>query len=123
MDKQGRDDGRFKPSSFGKTGRLPVDAYEDERGMKHWSEGPKVYQRSDVSIKEEVCEQLTHSDYIDASELEVSVIDGIVTLEGFVNTRSAKWLAEDLIEDLPGVVDIQNHIKLSGTDNLTKGLY
>ena len=35
---------------------------------------------------------------IDASEVEISVVSGLVTLEGSVDSRMAKYQIEDMIE-------------------------
>jgi hypothetical protein len=46
--------------------------------------GPKGYQRSDERLEEEICDRLTADSDIDASELEVLVQNGEVTLQGSV---------------------------------------
>lgn len=74
--------------------------------------GPKGYKRSDERIMETVSEQLTHDPHVDASEIEVQVRDGIVTLSGHVDSRRSKRHAEDIIEHLPGVIDVHNRIEI-----------
>src|SRR5437868_3838690 len=56
---------------------------------------PKGYQRSDERIREDVCERLSHSSGLDVSEVEVTVMQGIVTLSGTVNDRRQKYRMED----------------------------
>jgi osmotically-inducible protein OsmY len=82
----------------------------------HRGKGPKGYQRSDERIRELVCEALTEHDEIDASNIEVSVADGEVTLKGMVEHRHAKRLAEDIIESISGVRDIHNQIRIANRD-------
>jgi hypothetical protein len=72
--------------------------------------GPKGYRRSDRSIKEEASETLFWSPDVDASELELDVQDGCIFLKGFVDSRHAKKLAQELIESLSGVNDVQNQL-------------
>ena len=72
--------------------------------------GPKNYKRSDERIREDVSEALFHHHDIDASEIEVDVKDGLVTLRGEVDDRHTKRLAEDVIENLSGVTDIRNEL-------------
>ncbi len=91
-------------SSFG-TG----SSYGSSYGI-HSGKGPKGYRRSDDRIKEEVSDALERHPQIDASELEVDVKDGIVTLKGHVEERRIKRMAEDAIENLPGVRDIRNEL-------------
>jgi hypothetical protein len=74
--------------------------------------GPKGYRRSDERIREEVNEELTRHPEIDASEIEVNVENGEVTLTGKVGDRHQKRLAEDLAERCSGVNDVHNQLKV-----------
>ncbi|MFY9552181.1 MAG: BON domain-containing protein [Thermoanaerobaculia bacterium] len=86
--------------------------------------GPKGYKRSDERIKEDVSEALERDGDLDASEIEVVVAYGEVTLEGMVPDRQSKRLAEDLVEDLPGVKQVHNRLRIEsgqGTEKETSG--
>lgn len=74
--------------------------------------GPRGYTRSDETIYEDVCERLTRFGYVDATDVEVSVSGGEVTLEGWVADRDQKRLAEDLADGVPGVLDVHNRIRI-----------
>jgi osmotically-inducible protein OsmY len=74
--------------------------------------GPKGYRRTDERIQEEINEQLTRHPEIDASEIEVSVKNGEVTLSGTVDDRHAKRLAEDIAEECSGVSEVRNNIRV-----------
>jgi hypothetical protein len=74
--------------------------------------GPKNYQRSDERIREDVNERLADNADLDATDIEVSVSQREVTLEGKVEDRRAKRLAEDIAEAVPGVQDVHNHLKV-----------
>lgn len=74
--------------------------------------GPKGYTRTDDRIREDVCERLSQDDDVDASEIEVSVTDGEVTLRGTVVTRSMKHDAEDIAEKVSGVKDVHNELRV-----------
>jgi hypothetical protein len=78
--------------------------------------GPKGYRRSDDRIKEDVCEQLTLHPDIDASEIEVKVQGGEVSLTGTVDSRRAKRLVEDLVEVASGVKDVNNQLRVKQRD-------
>jgi len=73
--------------------------------------GPKGYRRSDERIKEDVNDRLTDHAYLDASDIEVSVKDGEVTLSGKVLDRTDKRLAEDVVESISGVRNVQNNLR------------
>lgn len=81
-------------------------------GENHRGRGPKGYRRSDERIREILCEHLTEDPSIDASEIQVTVKDCEVTLEGFVNDRRAKWWAEELAHRSRGVKDVHNRLKI-----------
>lgn len=74
--------------------------------------GPKGYQRSDERIREEVCDRLMADDWIDASDIDVTVEQGEVRLAGTVRDRRAKRRAEDLAEDVMGVRDVMNQVRV-----------
>lgn len=84
------------------------------RGRGEFSgRGPRGYRRSDERIKEDVCQCLTDDEHIDASNIEVAVADREVTLTGSVSSRWQKRHAEDIIENLPGVRDVINSIRVT----------
>jgi hypothetical protein len=74
--------------------------------------GPKGYQRSDEKIAEEVNERLERHGEVDASEIEVSCAEGVVTLKGKVGDRHSKRLAEDCAESVYSVKDVMNEIRV-----------
>lgn len=74
--------------------------------------GPKGYTRSDERIREDVCDRLSWNDEVDATDIIVRVQNGEVTLEGSVETRRMKRLAEDIAEDVPGVLDVHNTVRV-----------
>jgi BON domain len=58
--------------------------------------GPKGYQRADDRIREDVCERLAEDPDIDASDMEVTVKDGEVTLSGSAAGRTGLVVATSL---------------------------
>lgn len=81
-------------------------------GNSYSGKGPKNYARSDERIREDVCECLTYHPNVDASEIDVLVKDGEVTLTGSVVDRGSKRLAEDITEDVRGVRDVHNQLRV-----------
>ncbi len=79
----------------------------------HRGRGPKGYQRSDERILEEVCERLSDDPAIDASDIEVHCEQGIVTLEGTIESRTKKHHVESLVADVRGVKDIVNDLTIA----------
>ncbi|MEW5853376.1 MAG: BON domain-containing protein [Myxococcota bacterium] len=74
--------------------------------------GPRGYRRPDERILEEVFDALTYQDVLDASDIEVTVKDGVVTFQGMVSSRREKRAAEELAERVRGVVDIDNKLRV-----------
>ena len=79
----------------------------------HRGKGPRNYKRSDERIREMICDLLCDDPYLDASDIEVEVKNGDVILTGSVEDRFAKRLAEDLTENVLGVVNIENRIHVT----------
>ncbi|MBJ6762709.1 BON domain-containing protein [Myxococcaceae bacterium JPH2] len=73
--------------------------------------GPRGYTRSDSRIREEICERLMR-EWMDASEVEVHVEAGEVTLRGTVSSRDEKRAIEDVADGELGVKDIHNHLRI-----------
>ena len=79
---------------------------------RHSGRGPRGYQRSDERIREDVNEHLTRHPEVDASEVEVEVHNGEVTLRGTVDHRHTKRMAEDCAEQVSGVRQVHNQIRV-----------
>lgn len=79
----------------------------------HRGKGPKGYKRSDESVYQDVCDMLASSADVDASDIEVTVKDGCVFLNGNVQDRQMKKMAEYEVENISGVRDVQNLLSLS----------
>jgi osmotically-inducible protein OsmY len=67
--------------------------------------------RSDESIRDEIRTFFSQRSGLDVSSVEVEVEGGEVTLSGSVEDRDARWLAEDLVESVPGVSLIHNRLR------------
>lgn len=74
--------------------------------------GPKNYRRSDERIRDDINDRLTDNDWLDASDVEVSVAGGEATLSGAVDSRYAKRIAEDIAASVTGVSDVQNNLRV-----------
>jgi hypothetical protein len=83
----------------------------------HRGKGPKNYQRSDDRIKDDINDRLSDDWFIDASDIDVTVQNGEVTLTGSVDERSAKRRAEDVAESVSGVKHVENRIRVSNKEN------
>ncbi len=85
--------------------------YYNNRGQ-YYGVGPNNYTRSDDRIRDDVNDRLTWDGRIDASDVNVDVNDGVVTLTGSVDRRWDKRIAEDDADDVMGVVDVNNQLRV-----------
>ena len=86
-------------------------ARQSYRGM-----GPANYKRSDERIRDDIYERLTDSHAIDARSIMVEVNQGNVTLSGTVGERRMRYAAEDLVERIGGVANINNQLRVQQYD-------
>ncbi len=84
----------------------------DEAVGDHRGKGPRDYRRTDARILDEINERLTDDPHLDASEIEVHVAAGEVTLDGRVTTKADKRLAEDIAESVRGVTQMWNNLRV-----------
>ena len=87
---------------------------DHERG--HRGRGPKGYTRTDDRIRDDINDRLMEDWGVDATDIEVSVAAGEVTLSGSVDGRDSKRRAEDLAADVLGVKDVQNNLRVRRID-------
>jgi osmotically-inducible protein OsmY len=87
--------------------RRARDAQEDHRGR-----GPRGYTRSDERIREDVSERLMENPVVDATDIEVAVSGGEVTLSGTVDSRYTRRMAEETAERVLGVTHVQNNVRV-----------
>jgi len=80
--------------------------------------GPRGYVPSDQPgsederIREGVKRHLTDDWHLDATDIDVAVTNGEVTLTGTVDSRIAKCLAEDCADSVLGVRDVTNNLRI-----------
>jgi osmotically-inducible protein OsmY len=92
---------RFRQARGGQRGRGPQrPAAMPEQGDE------------DTRIWNDVSACLTDDWYVDGTEITVSVADGEVTLDGIVENRAEKRLAEDCADSVAGVVDVHNRLRI-----------
>jgi hypothetical protein len=123
----GPDGGLDSGRGFGRIGVSRSDPWAGERGAADnpgrgpWTynrredftgRGPRNYRRPDERILEDVSDRLTDDAMVDASEIEVQVRQGEVTLTGTVRDRDQKRRAEDLAERVSGVKDVINALRI-----------
>ena len=85
----------------------------DKKAGPHKGKGPKDYRRSEDRIREDVCYRLADDDMVDASDINVEIKDNEVILTGTVTSREEKRRAEDLVESVYGVQNVENRIRVN----------
>jgi len=111
--------GNFPSSELSGSGRRDSGYGSSSTQGAHVGKGPKGYQRSEERIREDVCDALEAHSHIDATDIEVEVSEGLVTLTGSVDSRQSKRIAEQAVETVRGVKDINNELQIvSSPDSL-----
>ena len=91
--------------------------YENPLLQKHQrpykGKGPRNYSRLDERIYDDICERLTRHPLIDASFVEVQVLNGEATLTGEVLDRRMKNMIEDVLDEVSGVKEINNNLRVN----------
>jgi len=64
-------------------------------------------------IRDELCARLAEHSEIDASEIDVEVVDGAVTLSGTVNSSLQKQIVLDMALACEGVTDVRNQLQVT----------
>ena len=74
--------------------------------------GNSMTMRTDSEIKRDVEAELEWDPDIDATDIGVSVKDGVVTLTGFVKSYTQKWEAERIAKRVAGVRAVANDLEV-----------
>jgi osmotically-inducible protein OsmY len=93
--------------------------YQHDGAAERRRRGPKGYERTDARLREEVCERIVQNPEIDASDVEIDVKNGVVTLKGTVESRQNKHRIEDVADSVWGVKDVENGIRVRGGEPST----
>ena len=105
----------FGGENFGGLGG-PVNWSNPGESAKHAGRGPRNYKRPDESIMEEINRELTYHAKIDATDIDVAVQDGEVTLTGTVESREVRRLAEDAADSVSGVRNVYNRLRVRSSE-------
>jgi hypothetical protein len=82
-------------------------------GGEHRGRGPRGYRRPDADIRADICERMTEDAHLDASDIDVRVRDGEVTLDGTVTSRQARRRAEEMCDSSSGVREVVNRLEVT----------
>lgn len=90
---------------------------DEVEGIAPWNgpyagRGPRGFRRSDERIADEIHDRLERHGWIDATEIEVEVREGEVTLGGRVPDRRMRRDAEDVVEAISGVRHVRNDLRV-----------
>lgn len=74
--------------------------------------GPQNWERPDDVIQDEACEIIWRDQSCDPTTIEVSVKDGVLTLNGTVASDKMKQNAEEKLKNLIGLKGLRNHLEV-----------
>jgi len=106
----------MKMKGLGMKGCCPMCGKKQKGNMgPHRGKGPA--QPNDDQIKSEIERFLTEDSWLDASDIQVSSKNGVVTLVGKVDEWESKRHAEDLALHVMGVNDVKNNLTIHSKEN------
>lgn len=79
---------------------------------------PPETPQTDADIQRNVSSLLAWTPDIVGLDIQVTVQNGEVTLEGVVDQFWKKWKAENLVHNLSGVIDVVNHLTVVPTEDV-----
>jgi osmotically-inducible protein OsmY len=83
------------------------------RGIANDLQVKLTSKRTDPEIARDAADALSSHIFIPERQIKVTVNDGWITLDGYVNWRFQKNLAESAVKKLKGVTGITNNIRVS----------
>ncbi|MBB4568829.1 BON domain-containing protein [Rhizobium leucaenae] len=86
-----------------------------ERAEDHTA-GPLPTDRIDSDELEAVITERLEQSGVDIDSIDVRANDGVVTLEGSVETIPLARHLEAIVRSIPGVVEVQNNLRTTGVD-------
>jgi osmotically-inducible protein OsmY len=76
--------------------------------------------KTNAELQKDVYEELTWDPRIHEGDIGVSVVDGLVTLSGYIPTFAEKWAAEEAAKKVAGVLAVINQIDVKLMDTAVK---
>lgn len=68
--------------------------------------------KSNDVLRKEVIAALKWEPLLHTNEIDVSVLDGVVSLEGIVDNYAQKREAEHVVKNIPGIKEVTNNVKV-----------
>lgn len=101
--------------------RLPVlDEANHMVGIVTRADLLRRYLRNDEAIRQEIEENvILETMWIDPSTIQVTVEEGVATLEGQVETKSIKELLVELVRRVDGVIGLEDRLSFAANDRHT----
>ncbi len=87
---------------------------------EHKGAGPKTEKHGDDPVLHAVHDALTHEPWLDATDIELAVAGGVVTLTGTVTTDQQKELASKTTSEAKGVTEVKNELTISANSGVAE---
>jgi CBS domain-containing protein len=102
--------------------RLPVTEGDTLVGIVSRADLVRAFARSDTEIRQEIgTEVVKQILWLDPSDLDVAVEDGIVTLSGALDSETDIELLREFVRRVPGVVSVHSHLRAHADSHASAG--
>jgi osmotically-inducible protein OsmY len=100
---------------------MALALHETKSGKENVPNQRRRAMKSDRQIQLDVLDELRWEPSVNATDIGVTVKDGVVTLEGTVDSYAEKWAAERAVKRLPNVkgLAVELEVKLPGSSERT----
>jgi len=100
---------------------MALALHEPKSGKENVPNQRRRAMKSDRQIQLDVLDELRWEPSVNATDIGVTVKDGVVTLEGTVDSYAEKWAAERAVKRLPNVqgLAVELEVKLPGASERT----
>lgn len=101
--------------------RVAIDLAETIKGVRAVVDSVKVRasSRDDSRIRADALNSLQHDAGTSAGQIMLDVRNGSATLQGTVSSSSQRWLVEDVLGRVPGIVSIHDDLRVAAVSRQT----
>ncbi len=88
---------------------------EELRNLVRFNRPKWESKTSDNDLIHFICEKMLEFRFLQENDVKISVHDGVVGIDGEITSKECEKIIEELVLSVPGVVRIENKLKITKT--------